>query len=109
MHVLSLFIHIYARFMFMWKLRGFKYRCVFAWWPLQVILVAISYEITAHIKWEYPSNFDDNLHIDAYEQAEHVHKQNLQPLLLPQTASLEINNAVLKAYLQLDTQKISGL
>ena len=42
--------------------------------------------------------------IDVYEQAEHVHKQNLQPLLLPQTASLEINNAVLKAYLQLDTQ-----
>ena len=39
-----------------------------------------------------------------YEQAEHVHKQNLQPLLLPQTASLEINNAVLKAYLQLDAQ-----
>ena len=42
--------------------------------------------------------------IDAYEQTEHVHKQNLQPLLLPQTASLEINNAVLKAYLQLDAQ-----
>ena len=40
---------------------------------------------------------------DAYEQAEHVHKQDLQLLLLPQTASLEINNAVvLKAYLQLD-------
>ena len=46
---------------------------------------------------------------DVHEQAEHVHKQNLQPLLLPQTASLEINNAVLKAYLQLDAQKISGL
>ena len=41
---------------------------------------------------------------DVHEQAEHVHKQNLQPLLLPQTASLEINNAVLKPYLQLDAQ-----
>ena len=40
---------------------------------------------------------------DVHEQAEHVHKQNLQPLLLPQAASLEIDNAVLKAYLQLDT------
>ena len=45
--------------------------------------------------------------ISAYvnEQTEHIHKQDLQSLLLSQTASLEINNAALKAYLQLDTQK----
>ena len=47
--------------------------------------------------------------IDVYEQAEHVYKLDLQSLLLSQTVSLEIKNAVLKAYLQLDTQKISGL
>ena len=43
--------------------------------------------------------------ISAYvhEQAEHVHKQQLQHLVLPQESPLHIEDAALRAYLQLDT------
>ena len=38
-----------------------------------------------------------------HEQAEHVRKQQLQHLVLPQESPLHIEDAALRAYLQLDT------